>query len=58
MFRRTWRCDGHCGCFENQRQTEIGTGHCDLTANVHDWYVGVRNGKVNAFGRFQRGHAY
>ena len=21
-------------------------GHCDPTANVHDWYVGVRNGKV------------
>ncbi|MEO1109281.1 MAG: 3-hydroxy-D-aspartate aldolase BhcC [Pseudomonadota bacterium] len=23
-------------------------GHCDPTANVHDWYVGVRNGKVEA----------
>ncbi|HEY9037970.1 MAG TPA: DSD1 family PLP-dependent enzyme [Roseovarius sp.] len=21
-------------------------GHCDPTANVHDWYVGVRHGKV------------
>ncbi|MBT5571317.1 MAG: DSD1 family PLP-dependent enzyme [Alphaproteobacteria bacterium] len=21
-------------------------GHCDPTVNVHDWYVGVRNGKV------------
>ncbi|WP_147114906.1 3-hydroxy-D-aspartate aldolase BhcC [Tateyamaria sp. syn59] len=21
-------------------------GHCDPTANVHDWYVGVRDGKV------------
>jgi 3-hydroxy-D-aspartate aldolase len=21
-------------------------GHCDPTANVHDWYVGVRNGRV------------
>jgi 3-hydroxy-D-aspartate aldolase len=21
-------------------------GHCDPTCNVHDWYVGVRNGKV------------
>lgn len=21
-------------------------GHCDPTANLHDWYVGVRNGKV------------
>ncbi|MFY2825756.1 3-hydroxy-D-aspartate aldolase BhcC [Ruegeria sp. MALMAid1280] len=23
-------------------------GHCDPTANVHDWYVGVRGGKVEA----------
>ncbi len=23
-------------------------GHCDPTANVHDWYVGVRDGKVEA----------
>jgi len=21
-------------------------GHCDPTCNVHDWYVGVRNDKV------------
>jgi 3-hydroxy-D-aspartate aldolase len=23
-------------------------GHCDPTCNVHDWYVGVRNGRVEA----------
>jgi 3-hydroxy-D-aspartate aldolase len=23
-------------------------GHCDPTANLHDWYVGVRNGRVEA----------
>ena len=23
-------------------------GHCDPTCNLHDWYVGVRNGKVEA----------
>jgi 3-hydroxy-D-aspartate aldolase len=23
-------------------------GHCDPTCNVHDWYVGVRSGKVEA----------
>ncbi|MDB2638387.1 DSD1 family PLP-dependent enzyme [Alphaproteobacteria bacterium] len=23
-------------------------GHCDPTCNVHDWYVGVRNGNVEA----------
>ena len=23
-------------------------GHCDPTVNLHDWYVGVRNGRVEA----------
>ena len=23
-------------------------GHCDPTCNLHDWYVGIRNGKVEA----------
>ncbi|MEO9612968.1 MAG: DSD1 family PLP-dependent enzyme [Nitratireductor sp.] len=23
-------------------------GHCDPTVNVHDWYVGIRNGRVEA----------
>ena len=21
-------------------------GHCDPTVNLHDWYVGIRNGRV------------
>ena len=34
-------------------------GHCDPTANVHDWYVGVRNGKVETLWRISaRGKAY
>ncbi len=34
-------------------------GHCDPTANVHDWYVGVRNGKVECLWPVSaRGHAY
>ena len=34
-------------------------GHCDPTANVHDWYVGVRNGKVETVWPISaRGHAY
>jgi len=34
-------------------------GHCDPTANVHDWYVGVRNGKVEAVWPVSaRGKAY
>ena len=34
-------------------------GHCDPTANVHDWYVGVRNGKVEVVWPVSaRGKAY
>ncbi|MDJ1009324.1 MAG: DSD1 family PLP-dependent enzyme [Paracoccaceae bacterium] len=34
-------------------------GHCDPTCNVHDWYVGVRNGKVEAVWPVSaRGKAY
>lgn len=34
-------------------------GHCDPTCNVHDWYVGVRNGKVETLWPVSaRGHAY
>lgn len=34
-------------------------GHCDPTCNVHDWYVGVRNGRVEALWPVSaRGKAY
>ena len=34
-------------------------GHCDPTCNVHDWYVGVRNGKVETLWQVSaRGKAY
>ncbi|MBO6784670.1 MAG: DSD1 family PLP-dependent enzyme [Alphaproteobacteria bacterium] len=34
-------------------------GHCDPTANLHDWYVGVRNGKVETLWPVTaRGKAY
>ncbi|MDT8343229.1 MAG: DSD1 family PLP-dependent enzyme [Thermohalobaculum sp.] len=34
-------------------------GHCDPTCNVHDWYVGVRGGKVEAVWPISaRGKAY
>lgn len=34
-------------------------GHCDPTCNVHDWYVGVRGGKVEAVWPVSaRGKAY
>ncbi len=34
-------------------------GHCDPTCNIHDWYVGVRNGKVETLWPVSaRGKAY
>lgn len=34
-------------------------GHCDPTCNIHDWYVGVRNGKVECVWPVSaRGKAY
>ena len=34
-------------------------GHCDPTCNVHDWYVGIRNGKVETLWPVSaRGKAY
>ncbi|MEM0946766.1 MAG: 3-hydroxy-D-aspartate aldolase BhcC [Pseudomonadota bacterium] len=34
-------------------------GHCDPTCNVHDWYVGVRNGRVESLWPVSaRGKAY
>lgn len=34
-------------------------GHCDPTCNVHDWYVGIRNGKVESVWPVSaRGKAY
>ena len=34
-------------------------GHCDPTCNLHDWYVAVRNGKVEALWPVTaRGKAY
>ena len=29
-------------------QVMLIPGHCDPTVNLHDWYVGVRNGRVEA----------
>ena len=34
-------------------------GHCDPTCNVHDWYVGIRNGRVETLWPVSaRGKAY
>jgi 3-hydroxy-D-aspartate aldolase len=38
------RDDG--GVLKVNDKLRLVPGHCDPTCNLHDWYVGVRNGKV------------
>ena len=47
------KCSDEHGVIEDQKSVlKVGDklrlvpGHCDPTCNVHDWYVGVRNGGV------------
>jgi 3-hydroxy-D-aspartate aldolase len=47
------------GVLEINEKLRLVTGHCDPTCNVHDWYVGVRNGKVETLWPVSaRGKAY
>ncbi len=47
------------GVLKVNDKLKLVPGHCDPTANVHDWYVGVRNGKVEAVWPVSaRGRAY
>jgi 3-hydroxy-D-aspartate aldolase len=34
------------GVLRINEKLKLVPGHCDPTCNLHDWYVGVRNGKV------------
>ncbi|HEY3520966.1 MAG TPA: DSD1 family PLP-dependent enzyme [Rhodanobacteraceae bacterium] len=36
------------GVLSIEEKLKLVPGHCDPTCNLHDWYVGVRNGKVEA----------
>ncbi|MDC1286397.1 DSD1 family PLP-dependent enzyme [Gammaproteobacteria bacterium] len=36
------------GALKINDKLKLVPGHCDPTCNVHDWYVGVRNGKVES----------
>lgn len=36
------------GALAIDEKLKLVPGHCDPTCNVHDWYVGVRNGKVES----------
>jgi 3-hydroxy-D-aspartate aldolase len=36
------------GALKVNDKLKLVPGHCDPTCNVHDWYVGVRNGRVES----------
>ena len=47
------------GVLKINEKLRLVPGHCDPTCNVHDWYVGVRNGKVESLWPVSaRGKAY
>ncbi len=47
------------GVLKVNEKLRLVPGHCDPTCNVHDWYVGVRGGKVEALWPVSaRGKAY
>ncbi|NNF92408.1 MAG: DSD1 family PLP-dependent enzyme [Boseongicola sp.] len=47
------------GVLKINDKLKLVPGHCDPTCNVHDWYVGVRNGKVETIWPVSaRGRAY
>ncbi|MER2268669.1 3-hydroxy-D-aspartate aldolase BhcC [Methylobacterium oxalidis] len=47
------------GVLKVNEKVRLVPGHCDPTCNVHDWYVGVRNGVVEALWPVSaRGKAY
>ncbi len=47
------------GVLEINEKLRLVPGHCDPTCNVHDWYVGVRGGKVETLWPVSaRGKAY
>ncbi len=47
------------GALKVNDKLKLVPGHCDPTANVHDWYVGVRDGKVETVWPVSaRGRAY
>ena len=47
------------GALKINEKLKLVPGHCDPTCNVHDWYVGIRGGKVEALWPVSaRGKAY
>jgi 3-hydroxy-D-aspartate aldolase len=60
------RCSDEHGVIEDPKgvlkvneKLRLVPGHCDPTCNLHDWYVGVRNGRVETLWPITaRGKAY
>ena len=51
--------DDPAGALKINERLRLVPGHCDPTCNVHDWYVGVRGGKVETVWPVSaRGKAY
>ncbi len=51
--------DDPSGALKVGDKLRLVPGHCDPTCNVHDWYVGVRNGRVEVVWPVSaRGKAY
>ena len=47
------------GVLKINEKLRLVPGHCDPTCNVHDWYVGIRKGKVETLWPISaRGKAY
>ncbi len=47
------------GVLKINEKLRLVPGHCDPTCNIHDWYVGVRNGRVETLWPVSaRGKAY
>ena len=47
------------GALKINEKLKLVPGHCDPTCNVHDWYVGIRGGKVETLWPVSaRGKAY
>lgn len=47
------------GALKVNDKLKLVPGHCDPTCNVHDWYVGIRDGKVETLWPVSaRGRAY
>lgn len=47
------------GVLRINEKIRLVPGHCDPTCNIHDWYVGVRDGKVETLWKISaRGKAY